>query len=45
MRIVRRHIRSGIDAGREPAELTDEVVRHYELTAAEAALARTTARA
>ena len=44
MRSVRRHIRSGIEAGRAPAELTDEVVRHYELTAAEAALARNIAR-
>ena len=37
-------ISAWIEAGRKPAELTDEVVRHYELTAAEAALARTIAR-
>ena len=44
MRRVRRHIRTGIEAGRAAGDVTDEVVRHYELTAAEAALARTIAR-
>ena len=40
MRTVRRHIRAGIAAERDPWELTDEVIRTYELTPVEAGLAK-----
>ena len=41
MRRVRRHIRAGIAAERDPWELTDEVIRTYELSPVEAGLAKT----
>ena len=41
MRRVRRHIRAGIEIGRDPADLTDEVIRTYDLSSAEAGLAKT----
>ena len=41
MRRVRRHIRTGIEAGRDAADLTDEVIRTYDLTSVEAGLAKT----
>ena len=43
MRRVRRHIRVGIEAGRDPAELTDEVIREHDLSSVEAAMAKTMA--
>jgi hypothetical protein len=44
MRLVRRHIRTGIAAGRDPGQLTDEVIRTYDLTPVEAGLAKTLVR-
>ena len=41
MRRVRRHVRAGIDAERDPWELADEVIRTYDLTPVEAGLAKT----
>ena len=43
MRRVRRHIRTGLDAGRDPGEVVDEVVGAYALTPVEAGLAWTMA--
>jgi hypothetical protein len=44
MRRVRRHIRTGIEAGRDPADLTDEVIRTYDLSPVEAGLVKTMVR-
>ena len=41
MRRVRRHIRTGVAAGQDPAELMDELVQTYELSPVEAGLAKT----
>jgi len=41
MRRVRRHIRTGIAAGQDPWDLTDEVIRSHDLTPVEAGLAKT----
>lgn len=43
MRRVRRHIRTGVEAGRDAAELADEAIRTYDLTSVEAGLAKTMA--
>ena len=44
MRRARRHIRTGIEAGRDPADLTDEVIRTYDLSSVEAGLVKTMVR-
>ena len=41
MRRVRRHIRTGIEAGQDPGELTSDVIRAYDLSPVEAGIART----
>ena len=43
MRRVRRHVRTGLDAGRDPREVVDEVIGAYALTPVEAGLAWTMA--
>jgi hypothetical protein len=44
MRRVRRHVREGIAAERDPADLAAEVIRTYDLTPVEAGLAKTMVR-